>query len=144
MTLRMARGGANGKPQKASGKAYAPPQVSVVVVVYESGPTLAECLAALRAQTFGDYEVWLVDNASSDRTAQAAAAADPAIRLIENATNLGFAAAVNQAAKAASGRWLALLNPDAFAEPQWLERLVAAAQANPGVHAFASRQLMAD
>ncbi len=136
----MARGGANGKSQKASRG----PQVSVVVVVYESGPTLAECLAAVRAQTFRDYEVLLIDNASSDRTAQAAATADPSIRLIENAENRGFAAAVNQAAKAASGPWLALLNPDAFAAPDWLARLVAAAQANPGVHAFASRQLMAD
>ena len=105
----MARGGANGKPQKASG----PPQVSVVVVVYESGPTLAECLAALRGQTFRGFDVWLVDNASSDRTAQAAVAVDPQVRLIENAENRGFAAAVNQGATAATGRWLALLNPDA-------------------------------
>ncbi len=136
----MARGGANGKPQKALG----PPRVSVVVVVYESGPTLAECLAALRSQTFRGFDVWLVDNASSDRTAQAAVAADASLHLIENAENLGFAAAVNQAARVAQGRWLALLNPDAFAEPEWLARLAAAAEANPGVHAFASRQLMAD
>ncbi len=140
----MARGGANGKPYRASGGASRQRQVSVVVVVYESGPTLADCLAALRAQTFAGYELILVDNASSDRTAQAAAAADPSIRLIENGSNLGFAAAVNQGAKVATGRWLALLNPDAFAAPSWLERLVAAAEANPDVHAFASRQLMAD
>jgi N-acetylglucosaminyl-diphospho-decaprenol L-rhamnosyltransferase len=132
----MARAAANGKPLG--------PQVSVVVVVYESGPTLAECLSAVRAQTYPDYEIILVDNASSDRTAQAAAQADPAIRLIENPRNLGFAAAVNQGARAARGRWLALLNPDAFAEPAWLERLAAAARDNPDVHAFASRQLMAD
>lgn len=132
----MARGGAISNPPA--------PSVSVVVVVYESGPTLADCLAALRAQTFRDYEVILVDNASSDRTAQAAARADPAIRLIENADNLGFAAAVNQAARAARGRWFALLNPDAFAEPDWLERLVAATKANPGVGCFTSRQLMAE
>lgn len=132
----MARGGAISNPPA--------PLVSVVVVVYESGPTLADCLAALRAQTYGDYEVILVDNASSDRTAQPAARADRAIRLIENAHNLGFAAAVNQAARAARGRWFALLNPDAFAEPDWLERLVAATQANPGVSCFTSRQLMAE
>lgn len=132
----MARAAANGKPLG--------PRISVVVVVYESGPTLAECLAAVRAQTYSDYEIILVDNASSDRTAQAAAQADPAIRLIENPRNLGFAAAVNQGARAARGRWLALLNPDAFAEPAWLERLAAAAGSNPEVHAFASRQLMAD
>jgi GT2 family glycosyltransferase len=64
--------------------------------------------------------------------------------LIANDQNLGFAAAVNQGAKAARGRWLVLINPDAFAEPDWLARLVAAAEANPGVRSFASRQLMAD
>jgi GT2 family glycosyltransferase len=132
----MARAATIGKPLG--------PKVSVVVVVYESGPTLADCLAALRAQTFTDYEVILVDNASSDRTAQGAAKADPALRLVENAENLGFAAAVNQGARLARGRWLVLLNPDAFAEPEWLERLMAATEANPAVHAFASRQLMAD
>jgi N-acetylglucosaminyl-diphospho-decaprenol L-rhamnosyltransferase len=132
----MARAAANGKPSA--------PAVSVVVVVYESGPTLAECLAAVRAQTFGDFELILVDNASSDRTAQAARDADPAIRLIENAENLGFAAAVNQGAGAAKGRCLALLNPDAYAEPDWLARLVAATEANPTVRCFTSRQLMAE
>src|SRR6478736_5698255 len=104
----MARRAADGKPSPARAK----PAVSVAIVVYEAGPTLAQCLAALRAQSFTDYEVILVDNASSDRTAQAAVAADPAIRLIENDWNAGFAAAVNQAARAARGRWLALLNPD--------------------------------
>jgi GT2 family glycosyltransferase len=132
----MARGGAKDNPSS--------PQVSVVVVVYESGPTLADCLAALHEQTFRDYELLIVDNSPSDLAAQAAAKADPAIRLIENPENRGFAAAVNQGARAARGRWLALLNPDAFAEPAWLERLLAAAKAHPQVRAFASRQLMAE
>ncbi|THD58238.1 glycosyltransferase family 2 protein [Phenylobacterium sp.] len=136
----MARRAADGKPSEVP----AAPAISIVVVVYESGPTLAECLAAVRAQSFSDYELILVDNASSDRTAQAAKAADPAIRLIENADNLGFAAAVNQGARAAAGRWLALLNPDAFADADWLARLMAAAEANPAVHCFTSRQLMAE
>ena len=132
----MARGGAKDNPSS--------PEVSVVVVVYESGPTLAACLAALRAQTFTSFETILVDNASSDRTAQAASAADSSLSLIENPDNRGFAAAVNQGARAAGGRWLALLNPDAYAEPDWLERLIAATRAHEGVHAFTSRQLMAE
>ena len=132
----MARGGAKDKSSS--------PRVSVVVVVYESGPTLAECLAALRAQSFTHYELILVDNASSDRSAQAAAKAAPDVVLIENATNLGFAAAVNQAARVARGRWLVLLNPDAYARPDWLQHLMDAAAANPGVHSFTSRQLKAD
>ncbi len=119
------------------------PAVSIVVLAYESGPLLAECLASLRAQTFDDFEVLLADNASSDGAPQAAAAADPQIRLIENGANLGFAAGINRAAAAARGRWIALLNPDATAEPDWLERLLAAAAAWPQVRCFASRQLMA-
>ena len=114
-----------------------------MIVVYESGPTLAECLTAVRAQTFRDYELILVDNASSDRVAQAAARADPAILLLENSENLGFAAAVNQAARQAAGEWLVLLNPDAYPQSDWLEQLIAAARANPTVRSFTSRQLMA-
>ena len=64
--------------------------------------------------------------------------------MIENAENLGFAAAVNQGARVAKGRWLALLNPDAFAEPDWLARLMSATQTHPGVRSFTSRQLMAE
>ena len=118
--------------------------VSVVVVAYESGPLLADCLASLKAQSFLDLEVILVDNASTDGAAEAAARADPSVRYIRNAQNLGFAAAVNQGARAAAGRWLALLNPDAFAEEDWLEKFVAAAEANPGVRSFGCRQLLAE
>ena len=51
----MARGAANGKPPKLAPPAS--PTVSVVIVVYEAGPTLSECLAALKAQTFRDFEI---------------------------------------------------------------------------------------
>lgn len=120
------------------------PTVTVVVVAYESGPTLSQCLAALDAQTLAGFEIVLVDNASSDGAAQAAARADPTIRLIPNSSNLGFAAAVNQGAQAARGRWLVLLNPDAYADTDWLAQLLAAARTFPHVRCFASRQLMAD
>jgi len=131
----MARAAAKDKPGS--------PCVSVVVVAYESGEGLQRCLADLKAQSFTDFETLLVDNASTDGAAAAAARADPSIRFIANPTNLGFAAAVNQAARAAGGRWLALLNPDAYPRADWLEKLTAAADAHPGVHAFASRQLSA-
>lgn len=132
----MARDGANDKLPS--------PRVSVAVVAYESGPLLRDCLAALRAQTAHDLEVILVDNASSDGAARAAAREAPDIAFIANPDNLGFAAAVNQAARRARGQWLALLNPDAFAQPDWLEALLAAAEAYPQVRCFASRQLMAE
>ncbi|WP_091736468.1 glycosyltransferase family 2 protein [Phenylobacterium immobile] len=119
------------------------PKVTVVLVTYESGPTLGRCLAALRAQSFTDFELVLVDNASRDGAGVAAAAADPAIRLIANDANLGFAAAVNQGVAAASGRWIALLNPDAYAAADWLAELMAATETFPHVRSFGSRQTMA-
>ncbi|MDB5495198.1 MAG: glycosyl transferase [Phenylobacterium sp.] len=131
----MARQGAKHKPPS--------PAISVVVVTYQSAPTLERCLAALAAQSFRDFELIVVDNASTDGAARGSAAADRSITLLENAENRGFSGGVNDGAKAARGRWLALINPDAYAEPDWLERLVAAAQAHPDVRAFASRQLMA-
>lgn len=120
------------------------PKATVIIVTYKSGPTLERCLGALAAQTLSDFELLLVDNASGDDAAQRAAARDPAIRLIANDSNLGFAAAVNQGARAAKGQWLALLNPDAYADPDWLAQLLAGAETYPHVRAFGSRQIMAD
>ncbi|WP_308237935.1 glycosyltransferase [Phenylobacterium sp. J426] len=90
------------------------PAVTVAVVAYRSGATLAQCLERLAAQTFQDFELVLVDNASPEGEARAAAGIVPGTRLIENADNLGFAAACNQAAREGRGRWLVLLNPDAY------------------------------
>lgn len=120
------------------------PVISVVIVAFESAATLSQCLAALRAQTFGDFEVLLVDNGSSDGAAQAAAKADPSIRLIEAGGNIGFAAGNNLAASQARGQWLALLNPDAYADPDWLEQLIAATQRWPHIRSFACLQKAAD
>lgn len=128
---------------KAEDKTDAP-AVTVAVVAYRSGATLAACVDRLAAQSFADFELVLVDNASPDGEAQAVASAQPFVRLIENAANLGFAAAMNQAARAGRGRWLALLNPDAFPEPDWLARLVEATARHPSIRSFASRQLMDD
>ncbi len=130
--------------QIAEGKSHAAPLITIVVVAYQSGPTLARCLAGLAAQSFRDFEVLLVDNASTDGAPQAAAKADPSIRLIEPGANTGFAAGNNLAARQAKGRWLVLLNPDAYPHPDWLEKLAAAAARHPDVNSFASLQLVAD
>jgi N-acetylglucosaminyl-diphospho-decaprenol L-rhamnosyltransferase len=122
----------------------AAPLISVVIVAYQSGPTLTRCLAGLAAQTFGDFELLMVDNASTDGAPQAAAKADPKLQLIEAGANLGFAAGNNLAARRARGRWLALLNPDAFPHPDWLARLAAAAERRPDVRCFTSLQLVAE
>jgi GT2 family glycosyltransferase len=126
------------------GKTPSPLTVSVVIVAYESGSTLGRCLASLARQTARNFEVLLVDNASTDEAATAAAVADPSLKLIRPGANLGFAAGNNLAARQAEGKWLVMLNPDAYPEPNWLENLLNAAKAFPAVRVFTSRQIMAD
>jgi N-acetylglucosaminyl-diphospho-decaprenol L-rhamnosyltransferase len=128
---------------QAQGAGADPADVSVVVLTYQSGGTLQRCLAALKAQTVTGFETIVADNGSFDGAPQAAAAADPGVRLIDNGGNLGFAAGNNRAAEQARGRWLVLLNPDAYAEPDWLEQLLAAARAHPQARCFTARQKMA-
>ena len=118
------------------------PTITVCIIAYNSGPTLRTCLERLAAQTFQDFETLVIDNASPDPGDAAIAREFPFVQLIENSENLGFAGAGNQGARLARGRWYVLLNPDAFAQPDWLEELVGAARRYPNLRSFTSRQLM--
>jgi N-acetylglucosaminyl-diphospho-decaprenol L-rhamnosyltransferase len=120
------------------------PLLSVCVIAYNSGPMLRRCLESLAAQTFRDFEILVIDNASPDPADAEIAARFPTVQLVRNADNLGFAGAGNQGARRARGVWYVLLNPDAFAQPDWLAELVAASGRHPGVRSFTSRQLMAE
>lgn len=114
--------------------------VTVIIVNWNSSLLLQECLNRLRRQTLAPVRVLVVDNASSDECADCVAHYPGAI-LRQLTTNLGFAAGNNIALSECSTEFVALLNPDAFPEPDWLERLFAAAGAHPDVAAFGSRQL---
>jgi len=105
-----------------------------------AGDALAECLRSLESQTLADFEVAVVDNSGTGR---ARILGDRA-RLIVNARNLGFGAAVNQAFHSSQAPYLATLNDDAVAHPQWLETLVNDAEANRRAGMFASQVRMAD
>lgn len=118
------------------------PTITVCIIAYNSGPTLRTCLERLAAQTFQDFETLVINNASPDPGDAAIAQEFPFVQLIENNENRGFAGAGNQGARLARGQWYVLLNPDAFAEPNWLEELAQAAKRYPGLLSFTSRQLM--
>jgi N-acetylglucosaminyl-diphospho-decaprenol L-rhamnosyltransferase len=120
----------------------ATPEISVVVVNYNAGHHLAACLASLRAQTFTNFEVILVDNASTDASMQGVEDETGWLTVLRQTRNLGFAAGNNVGAKAARGRLLALLNPDAIAEPDWLEQVLAAEAAHPDCRMIACLQVM--
>jgi GT2 family glycosyltransferase len=122
------------------------PSVSVVLVSWNSAAFLPRCLDSLSMQTFQDFEIILIDNGSLDRGTDELEQKYPNLHLrVERLTsNLGFAAANNRGAQIGRGRWLALLNTDAFPEPDWLEKLIQTAERNQEFSFFASRQLQAN
>ena len=120
-------------------------RVAVLIVNYNSGSMLTRCLDALARQSWSDFDVVVVDNASHDGSADGIEGRYSNVRLIPAQTNLGFAAGNNLALQHVRGaQWIALLNPDAFPEPEWLERLIATALAKPEYSFFGSRMLLAD
>jgi N-acetylglucosaminyl-diphospho-decaprenol L-rhamnosyltransferase len=110
----------------------APPTLAVVIVNYDAGEWLVRCLASLEAHR-GDLEieVVVVDNASTDGSAQAAMTAYPGIRLVENAVNRYLSPAWNQAAGHTSAPFLLFLNPDTEWWAGTLADYVAVARAHP-------------
>jgi N-acetylglucosaminyl-diphospho-decaprenol L-rhamnosyltransferase len=120
-----------------------PPRVRVIVVNYNAGDLLARCLTALAAQTIDDFEVVIIDNDSVDGSLDGAIPADPRFNLRRQDENTGFARGNNIGAADCTADWIATLNPDAFAAPDWLERLLAAAERHPETVMFGSTQLNA-
>ena len=115
--------------------------VTVIIVAYNSGSVLPLCLAALAAQTAQPRAIVLVDNGSTDSCVDLFAQKEN-IRVIRLERNLGFAAANNRGVEAADTTWVALLNPDAFPRPTWLEELLKAAQRHPDAASIGSTQWM--
>jgi len=115
------------------------PTVSVVVVNWNRRDLLASCLASLQKQSFRDFEVIVVDNGSTDGSADWVADEWPAATLIRNSANQGFCAANNQGIRAATAPFIALLNNDAEAEPGWLEALVSTIKSDARAGMIASK-----
>ena len=104
------------------------PDISAVLVNYNAGPELAKALQSIvSALSELSWEAVVVDNASSDGSANIVESLGPRVRLIANAANVGFARGVNQGVAASTGRVILMMNPDC--------RLVA------GAYAFMHREL---
>lgn len=117
--------------------------VTVVTANWNGRAHLERCLGALARQTLKDFDVVVVDNGSTDGSGEMVRARFPHVRLIESPTNLGFAAANNLGIEASSAPFVATLNNDAEAEPEWLERLVEVALSDDTVGMVASKMLFA-
>ena len=107
------------------------PPVRVVVLNYNGAGRIERCVERLLETRYPDLRVTVVDNASSDGSPASIEQAFPAVELIENGANLGFARGNNRALRAADEPYLGLLNPDTEVEPDWLEPLVARLNEDP-------------
>ena len=119
------------------------PPVSVIIVAWNSKRYISRCLDALLSQTHQGFEVVIIDNGSTDGGVLLLQEQYPDLKLTINTlnANLGFAPANNIGVRLARGKWIALLNADAFPEDNWLEKLLLAAEQNPQSGMFSSRQI---
>jgi GT2 family glycosyltransferase len=121
------------------------PDVSIVVVNWNTRPLLLDCLGSVFATVEGlRYEVWVVDNGSSDGSADAVRIAFPTVHLLENARNFGFAAANNRALRRMRGRYALLLNSDTVLVEGAVEELFRYLEDHPGAGMACGQLLNAD
>ncbi|NNC38520.1 MAG: glycosyltransferase family 2 protein [Acidimicrobiales bacterium] len=118
-------------------------KVSVIIVNYNAGDWLAKSTRSLLSQMEADFECFIVDNGSTDGSLGTLPKLDKRFTIIELGYNAGFAVANNHAAKLANSPWIALLNPDAFARPDWLEKLLAETTIAPNIAMVGSTQYLA-
>jgi len=111
----------------------------VIVVNFNGGKVLSRCLESLKHQTFSNFKTIVIDNFSQDGSINGIGELFPNVEVIRLKKNIGFAAANNYAIKKSKDfKWVALLNPDAIADPNGLLNLHAAVDNNPGYDFFGS------
>jgi GT2 family glycosyltransferase len=115
--------------------------VSLIIPNWNGEKFLKGCLEAVRRQTLRNFEVFVVDNASSDSSRDKVREFFPEAQVIALAHNFGFAGAANAGMARAKGEFIALLNNDAIPEDRWLEELLSGIRADPGIGFCASKIL---
>lgn len=120
------------------------PLISIIVVNWNGEKYLTRCLDRIFSQSYPEYEVILIDNASSDKSADDLEIHWPNLQVVRLDKNIGFAKANNMGAGLAHGRWLALINNDAFINSDWLGKMYLAAQEYKDYTFFASRIIQAN
>ena len=115
-------------------------KATVVIPNLNGAGWLRDSIESVYAQTEQDFELIVIDNASTDESLEIARSYQgrPGYTLIENDRNTGFSYAVNQGIRLAKGEYVALFNNDAFAEPTWLAELIKTAESDARIFAVSS------
>src|SRR5271165_6553574 len=112
-------------------------KVTIAIPTLAADDALAACLDSLRAQTFRDFEVIVIDNSGQNRVQ------DSGVTVIANERNAGFGAAINQAFRQSAAPYFATLNDDTTADENWLGALVSAMEQRPEIGMCAPRIVLA-
>ncbi|HLH43440.1 MAG TPA: glycosyltransferase family 2 protein [Bryobacteraceae bacterium] len=107
--------------------------VTVTVVTYNSGRFIKRCLESVLDQKYDNFEIVVIDNASTDGTADILEQFSDRCRVYYNSENIGFAAAQNQAIALSRADWILTLNPDVLLLPNFIQALVEGGQIDPRI-----------
>jgi GT2 family glycosyltransferase len=115
---------------------------SIVILSYNSRENLEECIPSLMSQTYQDFEIIFVDNASTDGSEEFIRANYPEIKVVQTGKNLGYPAGNNAGFEVAEGEYIVVVNPDTVADPKWLAELVKPLENDPTIAATTSKVLI--
>lgn len=102
------------------------PTVSIVMPVYRAERTMAASLMSLADQTYRDFDVWIVDSSPSDHCRAIVEKTLPGAHYLRSEQRMWPHAALNRGVNNSTGELVAFLDPDVYAAPDWLEKMVAA------------------
>ena len=97
--------------------------ISIIVLNYNAGELLLNCIDSLKKSTYQNIEILVVDNISSDDSHTKCKKQFPDIKLIQNRKNLGYCGGNNVGIKEAKGEFIVILNPDTIVEENWLDEM---------------------
>lgn len=120
------------------------PDISVVIVSYNTADLIEACLSSVMASQRLSLEMFVIDNASKDGSADVVREFSPSVHLIVNDANRGYGAANNQAIQECTGQYVILLNPDTTVEPDSFSSMLSYMENNPGVGLAGPRVLNPD
>ncbi len=106
------------------------PLVSIVILNYNAGKLLDDCIHSIHKTEKVNFEIILVDNASTDKSYKEYTQKFPDVNLIENSKNLGYCEGNNVGIRATKGEFVVVLNPDTIVNPTWLHELLHAYKKN--------------
>ena len=119
--------------------------LSIIIVNWNTKKLIVECLDSIyKYPPNNEYDIWVVDNASTDGSSELVREHYPEVNLIVNEGNIGFARANNLAYQRCSGKNILLLNPDTVVEPHAIEKLIQFLNQEPNAGMVGPRLLYPD